>query len=68
MDGMEVRSYNNKLRSMIIDIDTRQYTILDDWYNEYDINNNLLVMRNTFHNKKRVIQIGNGLTWFPIFL
>ena len=53
---------------MIIDIDTRQYTILDDWYNEYDINNNLLVMVNTFHNKKRVIKRGNGLTWFPIFL
>ena len=53
IEGMEIGSYN-KLRSMIIDIDTKQYTILDDWYNEYVIGNELLVLLSTFHNKKRV--------------
>ncbi|GIM30553.1 hypothetical protein CPJCM30710_32190 [Clostridium polyendosporum] len=68
LQGMEIGSYNNELYSMIIDIDTRQYTILDNWYNKYDIENNLLVLLDTFHNKKQVIERKNKFIWFPIFL
>ena len=67
IEGMEMGSYN-KLRSMIIDIDTTQYTILDDWYNEYVIENELLVLLSTFHNRKQVIERENEFIWFPIFL
>jgi hypothetical protein len=68
LESMEIGSYKN-LRSMIIDIDTKQYTILDHWYNDYAIENDLLILLNTFYNKKLVIpEIETDLLWFPIFL
>lgn len=68
VEGMQIGSYNNKLHSMIINIETKQYTILDDWYNKYDFEDNLLILIDTNHNKKQVIESKNNYIWTLILL
>lgn len=67
IEGMEIGSYR-KLNSMIIDISIKQYTILDNWYNDYVVENNVLILINTHWNKKMKITRDNKLLWYPIFL
>lgn len=67
VEGMKAGSFCNKLYSMLIDINTQEYAILEDWYNKYYIENNLLILLNTFDNTEQGIDNKNKFTWFPIY-